>query len=67
MNADAWPRVAIFAALHAYNLETEAERRERTRFRVNSMRSVGNIRLWRTYLPEACVNMMIKMGWDRTT
>jgi hypothetical protein len=30
-------------------------------------RSARIIRLWRSYLPENCVNTMLKMGWDRTT
>jgi hypothetical protein len=30
-------------------------------------RSRKNISRWRSYLPEDCVAMMIKMGWDRST
>ncbi len=30
-------------------------------------RSARIIRLWRSYLPEDCVNTMVKMGWHRTT
>jgi hypothetical protein len=67
MNTDAWPATAIFAALNVRSLDSNTGSRERTTFRINSMRSVGNIRLWRSYLPEDCVNTMIKMGWDQTT
>ena len=66
MNTDARPATGIFAALHAHNLDAKTGSREPT-FGVNSMRSVRNIRLWRTYLPEDCVNTMIKMGWEQTT
>jgi hypothetical protein len=30
----------------------------------DAARSAENIRLWRSYLPKDCVDMMIKMGWD---
>ncbi len=30
----------------------------------DAARSAENIRLWRSYLPEDCVETMIKMGWD---
>lgn len=30
-------------------------------------RSNRNIGSWREFLPEDCVTVMIKMGWDRTT
>jgi hypothetical protein len=30
-------------------------------------RSVENIAMWRTFLPETCIDTMIRMGWDRTT
>jgi hypothetical protein len=30
-------------------------------------RSVGNIAAWRSYLPQACVDAMIAMGWDHST
>jgi hypothetical protein len=29
-------------------------------------RSAENILLWRSYLPQDCVDTMIAMGWDRT-
>jgi hypothetical protein len=66
MNFDAWPRAAIFSALHMQTLDWPTENSKPT-FRVNSMRSLRNIRNWRTYLPEDCVNTMIEMGWDQTT
>jgi hypothetical protein len=62
-----WPRAPIFSVPRAHNLESTTESRERTIFRVASMRSAANIRIWRSYLPEDCVNTMIKMGWDQTT
>jgi hypothetical protein len=34
---------------------------------VGEARSRKNISRWRSYLPEDCVAMMIKMGWDRST
>jgi hypothetical protein len=29
--------------------------------------SAKNIALWTSYLPPACVKLMIKMGWDHST
>jgi len=63
MNFDASPRVPIFAVPHVYLSENTKVRT----IGVNSMRSTGNIRLWKLYLPEDCINTMIDMGWDRTT
>jgi hypothetical protein len=31
------------------------------------MHCEANVRLWKTYLPEDCVNTMIAMGWDLST
>jgi hypothetical protein len=33
----------------------------------NAARSRKNISQWRSYLPEDCVDTMIRMGWDVTT
>jgi hypothetical protein len=33
----------------------------------NAARSKKNISQWRSYLPEDCVDAMIRMGWDVTT
>jgi hypothetical protein len=33
---------------------------------VATARSTENILLWQTYLPDNCVDTMIKMGWDQT-
>ena len=33
----------------------------------SAARSVRNIATWRSYLPTACVQAMIRMGWDRST
>jgi hypothetical protein len=30
-------------------------------------RSAKNIANWSTYLPAACVALMVSLGWDRTT
>ena len=43
MITDAWPATAIFAALHVRSLDSDTGS-ERTTFRVNSLRSLGNIR-----------------------
>jgi hypothetical protein len=32
-----------------------------------SVRAMENIRLWQSYLPDNCVNTMVKMRWDQTT
>jgi hypothetical protein len=66
MNFDTAPRVPIFAVPHVYLSENTKVFAKRT-IGVNSMRSAGNIRLWKLYLPEDCINTMIEMGWDRTT
>ena len=34
---------------------------------VGFRRSAKNIAVWASYLPSACVEAMIKMGWDITT
>lgn len=34
---------------------------------VDSARAVANIRAWRSYLPEACVSIMISDGWQWST
>jgi hypothetical protein len=65
MNFDTAPRVPIFAVPHVHLSDYATEMAKRT-IRVGSVRSIGNIRLWSSYLPEDCVKMMIKMGWDRT-
>jgi hypothetical protein len=65
MNFDASPRVPTFAVPHVH-LSDYATKIAQRAIRVDSVRSVGNIRLWSSYLPEDCVNTMIKMGWDRT-
>lgn len=31
------------------------------------LRSKENISRWRSYLPEDCVKVMIRLGWDVTT
>jgi hypothetical protein len=33
----------------------------------DTARSAENIARWRCYLPEDCIETMIRMGWDRTT
>ena len=63
MNFDASPRVPIFAVPHVHPSDTATEIAKRTK-RIDS--SAENVRLWNLYLPEDCVNTMIKMGWDRT-
>jgi hypothetical protein len=30
-------------------------------------RSAENIRIWREYLPDDCIDMMISLGWDQDT
>ena len=66
MDITAWPRTAILAAFQVRVIDCSEESRGQT-LNLNSLRSVGNIREWRTYLPEDCVNTMIKMRWDQTT
>jgi hypothetical protein len=66
MNFDTSSRVRIFAVPHV-PLSGNATKIAQRTFGVTRMRSVANIRLWRSYLPQDCVNKMIEMGWDRTT
>jgi hypothetical protein len=63
MNFDASPRVPIFAVPHVYLPDGAIEISMRTN-RVGSMQPV--VQLWQSYLPEVCVNTMIKIRWDRT-
>jgi hypothetical protein len=65
MNFDTSPRVPIFAVPHVHRSDYATEIAKRT-IRDDSVRSVGNIRVWSAYLPYDCVNTMIKTGWDRT-
>jgi hypothetical protein len=65
MNFDASPRVPIFAVPHVHPSENATEIANRTKI-IDSIRSAENVRQWKLYLPEDCVNTMIKMGWDRT-
>jgi len=44
-----------------------ADRDERPVSDADSARSAENIEVWRSYLPQDCVETMIKMGWDRGT
>jgi hypothetical protein len=66
MNFDTSSRVPIFAVPHVYLCDNTIKVVKRT-IGLNSIRSVGNIRLWTAYLPMNCIDTMIKMGWDRTT
>jgi hypothetical protein len=63
MNFDTSPRVPIFTVPHVYLPDSAIEISKRTN-KVGSMRPV--VQLWQSYLPQDCVNTMIKMGWDRT-
>jgi hypothetical protein len=56
---------SIFAASHEQLCLCTSEIAEWA-IGVRSLRSQENVLRWRTYLPEDCVNTMIKMGWDRT-
>jgi hypothetical protein len=58
---------SIFAARHEQPCLSATEIAEWAIIGVRSLRSQENVLRWRTYLPEDCVNTMIKMGWDRTT
>ncbi len=53
------------------NIEIQAySRTDVTHVRVHepyAVRSARNIAAWRSYLSAACIDAMIKMGWDRTT
>ena len=64
MNFDTSPRVPIFAVPHVYLSDNAIEMAKRT-IREGSVRSV--VQPWQSYLPEDCLNTMIKMGGDRTT
>jgi hypothetical protein len=35
--------------------------------REDARRSAKNIARWNSYLPAACVRIMVQMGWDYTT
>ena len=63
MNFDASPRVPIFAVPHLYLSDKAIETAKRT-IREGSVRSV--VQPWQSYLPEDCLNTMIKLRWDRT-
>jgi hypothetical protein len=50
-----WDAVPLVASTEAEDTRSDATR------------SARNIALWRTYLPEDCVKVMIAMRWDITT
>jgi hypothetical protein len=62
MNTRTYPQTRILTRGANNIAEFTAQRATR-----GSVRSAGNIQLWQSYLPENCVNTMIKMGWDQTT
>ena len=66
MNFDTTSRVPIFAVPHV-PLPNNEPRIANGTFAGYSMRAVANVQAWRSYLPSDCVNMMIEMGWDRST
>jgi len=63
MNFDASPRVPIFAVPQVYLSDSAIEIAKRA-VREGSVRSV--VQPWQSYLPEDCLNMMVKLRWDRT-
>jgi hypothetical protein len=65
MNFDTSPRLPIFAVPHVHPSENATEIAQRMKT-IDSVRAAENVRLWNSYLPEDCVNTMIKMGWHRT-
>jgi hypothetical protein len=38
-----------------------------SRIKATARRSAKNIDSWSSYLPAECVDMMVSLGWDRTT
>lgn len=75
MNTDARWQQDLVAALHLESLFAasalafpDAEWAESLKpTPAESERAVANIREWRSYLPEACVNAMIDDGWQWST
>jgi hypothetical protein len=63
MNFDASPRVPIFAVPHVYLSDNAIEISKRT-IRAGSVRSV--VQPLQSYLPEDCLNTMIRMRWHPT-
>jgi hypothetical protein len=62
MNTGTYPRPGIFT--RSANSKAELVGQSAT---LAGVRAAGNIELWQSYLPENCVDTMIKMGWDQTT
>jgi hypothetical protein len=62
MKTGTYPQARILARGANNNAEFTAQRGTR-----DNVRSAGNIQLWQCYLPEDCVDTMIKLGWDQTT
>jgi hypothetical protein len=65
MNTGAFHDFSIFTPFHVNLPNASTEIAEWT-IGV-SLRSQGNIKVWRSYLPRDCVNTMVKQGWDRST
>ena len=66
MNRDAPPGAPYCAALSGEAWDDTTGSAEQMTG-IERRRSAKNIRLWRSYLPEDCVDAMVRMGWDRNT
>lgn len=66
MNADAQMQWNASAGFHRETSDTVDRRRVLVSDAVTA-RSEENISQWKSYLPGACIQTMIKMGWDKTT
>jgi hypothetical protein len=62
MDTGTFPRPAILA--RSASNKAELVGRSAT---AAGVRSAGNIETWQSYLPETCVDTMVKMGWDQAT
>lgn len=63
MNFDTSPRVPLFAVPHVYLSDKAIEIAKRAA-RQGCVHSV--VQPWQSYLPEDCLNGMVKLRWDRT-
>jgi hypothetical protein len=64
LSTASWTLAEISAAILANRTDSAAELANQVKADVKP--STETIEKWRAYLPEDCVNTMIKMGWDKT-
>jgi hypothetical protein len=64
MSAEPWTLAEISAAILSYN--SDSTKKIIAEIRADVPSSAETIKIWRSYLPKDCVDLMIQMGWHRS-